>query len=1060
MQRENCEGRTGSQQAGARYAMPRQRKDVVARPRLLSRLHAGVGNGITVLQAPAGYGKTTLLTSFSGELDYEVRWISLDATCGSPEVFAEQLAAALAGGTRTAGRPAVATKPADLQAFVAASVRDETAKHDRPLWLVIDNVHELAESHTSTAMLEWLMFCLPEGAELVLCGREMPLLPDLDERIATGDCLALGRDDLAFDLEEIERAVPPTVSPKEILAATDGWPVGVMAMLASGQVGAAARGGTLNSAAFDRYLSTQVWAGVAEDLKPALLRLSVLPVISKAYVVAELGADVWTLLDRWIGARNFLCETLPGPSLRLNPLLRQFLRAEFERSDPEAHAEACEQVVVCLVKTGHVNEAIETARAGGQTATLAQLLEDHSGALILEGSFSSLWRAFECLPPEMTQERPLLRAVWARLLSHLGNPEEALTRSDAILSEPGIRGAARIHALLARFRSLRLTGQREELLRSVAALRSVEICDDRPVLCELTFTLAEIELSVTRDFEKANRLLRETIAACEEAHVEPLGLLARSTLGQQLAMKGDAPEAVTVLTKAAAGWRKVGRSSNLGWVLNNLGMSHLQVGDFESAATVLKEARQEGVLCGNPRNVAYAIASLAEAEHALGNYQQAREGYEEAIRICAEDAPDETLAALSIAGLAGALLCLGDVQQADFFSRRALLVAIASSNSYELAFCKLQQAAVESVAGNHVVAITEAAEAVALFEKMDAKQSLCVAYYRQAMAYFRANRRPEAQEVLRKLDAIITQPWIASVLIPLLREHPMFAQWAASRNLAGRAFREMIERQSFESEGDAKPVSQEPTQRFPNVVAKSLGSVSVAVGGRDVTDEAWSSVRAKELFFLLLANRGGLRKETAVEHLYPEISPEKCNSAFHSNLYRVRKALFQDSVVKRDGTYLLNPEGNFDWDLDRFNEAIARAQSLPAGSQERATAFQEAIALYDGPFAEAFESEWAQSMRAAAQSQAHESLSMLAGYFAGREDYESAALCMERVLKANRFNEEAAYQLARFRTQAGNPVAALAFMDEYRSAYEEELGSALPARFGTLRAQIAAGAVG
>src|SRR5699024_9852964 len=159
------------------------------------------------------------------------------------------------------------------------------------------------------------------------------------------------------------------------------------------------------------------------------------------------------------------------------------------------------------------------------------------------------------------------------------------------------------------------------------------------------------------------------------------------------------------------GWRNLGRSSNLGWVLNNLGMSHLQAGDFASAATVLREAVAEGEDCGNLRNVAYATASLGDAEVALGNFEAARVHYEEAIRICATDALDESLAALSIAGLSAALLGAGDLQQADFFSRRALLVALSSANSYEIAMCKVQQAAVEFASGNFVVAVQEALEA-------------------------------------------------------------------------------------------------------------------------------------------------------------------------------------------------------------------------------------------------------------------------------------------------------------------------------------------------------------
>jgi two-component SAPR family response regulator len=198
----------------------------------------------------------------------------------------------------------------------------------------------------------------------------------------------------------------------------------------------------------------------------------------------------------------------------------------------------------------------------------------------------------------------------------------------------------------------------------------------------------------------------------------------------------------------------------------------------------------------------------------------------------------------------------------------------------------------------------------------------------------------------------------------------------------------------------------------------------VTVDGREVSDERWASVRAKELFFLFLANRDGLRKEEAVEHLYPELSPEKCNSAFHSNVYRIRRALYQGSVVKRQGTYVLNPEGEFEWDVEQFEAALRQAAAFPAGSAERAERYRVALQLYRGPFAESFYSEWAEALRRRIEDHSQEALSTLGGYYAGREEYESAAACMEELLVRDRFNEEAAYTLAIYRVKAGQAAVA------------------------------------
>ena len=1042
--------------------MPRQRPSLIARPRLLNRLHASIGEGLVVLQAPAGFGKSTLLEQFATdpELQYRVVSIGLDSSCVVPEVFAERVAAALLGDSAFLPASAVG-RTGDLKAYLAASLASAIKASDEPLLLVFDNLQDVGADEATVDLLGWFMEAAEDDVEVILSGRELPPLSQLHERIASGAASVLGSAELSFDAAECETArarCESSLSAEALLAETDGWPVGVLAIL-SGALAADSSLHRQQAASWERYLATQVWQAVPVDLKAPLLRLSLPPIIQPGVARRLTSPAQWRSLVAWLASHDFLYEPVGAEDVRLNPLLRSFLRDEFERSDGPGFAAALGALIDQADREGRIADALEMARTPGQEERLATLLELRSQRLIHIGAFPLLSRAFDAVPSYLLDERPLLAAIRLRVFSHTLRIFEALEGSTALLERPDCRGSARIHAALARMRCLRMLGKHDELFETIKSVRAIGDCDDQGILGEFTYHEAEIELSVKADFHAAERLLRLTIDQCDAARIEPLGLLATSTLGQLLTMRGDAPGAVTMLTRAAQGWRRIGRSSNLGWVLNNLGMAHLQVGDFESALHVLDEARREGLQCENQRNAAYAIASLGDAELALGHWDRAREQYEEAIRICAEDAPDETLAALSIAGLAGALLGLGDVQQADYFVKRAVLVSTASANSFELAHCKLQEAAVESVAGNHVTAIAVALESLTLFEKMDTRTSLCAATYRLALCQFRAGKRQDAQTTLHKLNELIAEPWMTGALTPLVRENPMFAQWAASRNLAGQAFRTMIERGAFNAPEVSETQPEAATVgRFPAVVARSLGQASVAVGGREVTEEDWASLRAKELFFLFLANRSGLRKEEAVEQLYPELPAEKCNSAFHSNLYRLRRALYQESVIKRDGEYVLNPEGSFAWDVEQFDQMVARAEQLPAGSGERAAMYQKAIALYDGPFAEVFFSEWAETVRMRLAERSNAALSAVAGYLAGKNDFEGAASCMERVLQGNRLNEEAAFALATYRNRAGQPVAALAFIDDYRRSYEAEYGERVPERFTQLRERIAAGA--
>ncbi len=1025
----------------------------------MAMLQNAIGSGLIVLQAPPGSGKTAAAAELARTLEgeYTTRWLALDSSCSVPEVFAERFAQALTGGP--VDPISAAGRIGDLKAYVGAVIA-ATSHTSEPILLVIDNVEALGRDETTVDLLGWFIETTPEGFEVVLSGRELPPLADLDERIAAGEITLAGTAELAFDDEELTRLLACASSPlsaAELREASDGWAAGVLAIL-SGTLSASGSHERRQQSAWTRYLGSTVWRSVPAHLQPAMLRLSLLDTIDSRTASRLAGPGAWLTLNSWLSEHDFLYEQLEGNRIRFNPLLRDYLRDLFRMTNSVEFDATVGDLIAGAEREGNLAQAVEFARTAGHGPELAQLLLRHSQPLIHLGAFQLLWRGFEALPWELPAADPLLAAIRARVLAHTGRVEEALAVSAELL-DSGVAGPARIHAVLARMRALRLSGRIEELVTLASSVRVVEDCPDASLVAELDYHEAEIALSAMGDLNRAERLLRQTVERCDPA-THPLGLLALSTIGQLLTIRGDGPNAVNTLVRAAEGWRRGGRSSNLGWVLNNLGMAHLMVGDFESAARTLEEAREEGLHCENQRNVAYATASLGDAHLALGQWQPARERFEEAIKICAEDAPDETLAALSIAGLSAALLGLGEITEADYFIRRALLVAEVSSNGFELAACKLQEAAVESAAGNHAAALQSCHEATALFDEMDARSSATVARYRLALCQFHAGKRGEAHATLVNLGERLTEPWMFGVLVPLVREHRMFAQWAMSHGLTADVFREITHSQTFENDplhasGPAAPASSRP----PVVTARSLGRLSVHVGRRAVSDEAWTSARARELFFLLLEHRDGLRKEEAAELLYPNLTPARCNSAFHSNLYRLRRALYRGSVIKRDGAYLLNPDAVFRWDVDQFRDLLRSAESLPIGSTERADAYERALEVYHGPFADAFFGEWAQAVRFRAEQSANSALAALAGYHASRNNFEAAAGCMERILGADALNEEAAYELAVFRAKAGQAAAAVAFLDSYRHTYETEAGEALPGRFAALRERVATGAI-
>lgn len=268
------------------YQVPRMPVQVIPRPRLLNALHSSIGYGLTVVQAPAGCGKTTLLAQFAADVDFEIRWLSLDRSCQAPEVLAERLARSLTGDAQYP-TPAIAGDMANLRAYVGAAVRLATDLSERPLLLILDSLQEIDGHDECNQLLNWVLSSVPEGTEVILSSRTPVEVDELDDRILAGQVSLVGVQDLVFtenEIGEIVTLLGSDADVSDVFMATAGWPVGVMAILRGALRGNASRHLEM-SEAWERYIVREVWASIPEDASKLLMPLSIAPVID-----AEVGA--------------------------------------------------------------------------------------------------------------------------------------------------------------------------------------------------------------------------------------------------------------------------------------------------------------------------------------------------------------------------------------------------------------------------------------------------------------------------------------------------------------------------------------------------------------------------------------------------------------------------------------------------------------------------------------------------------------------------------------------------------------------------------------------------
>ena len=265
---------------------PRRRRGVVGRPRLTNRLVGRNQPALTLISAPAGFGKTTLLAEWFGG-DGRVGWLSLDARDNDPAVFWSYLVAAIQTVAPGVGQSALSllrSSPSAVEAALAALLNEMEALAD-DLVLVLDDYHVIEAAGVHEAMV-FLVDHLPAPVRLVLATRADPPLP-LARLRARGELLEVRAADLRFTAEEAvtyfneSMGLALTVDDVRALEArTEGW-IAALQLAALSMQGREDVGGFIATFTGDdrfvvEYLVEEVLERQSDEVRDFLLTTSIL----------------------------------------------------------------------------------------------------------------------------------------------------------------------------------------------------------------------------------------------------------------------------------------------------------------------------------------------------------------------------------------------------------------------------------------------------------------------------------------------------------------------------------------------------------------------------------------------------------------------------------------------------------------------------------------------------------------------------------------------------------------------------------------------------------------
>jgi LuxR family transcriptional regulator, maltose regulon positive regulatory protein len=416
---------------------PPTRPGTVPRSSLIDRLARDDSGPIVSVVAPAGYGKTTLLTQWAERNGRAFAWVSVDENDNDPKVLLTYVAEALDAVEPVGGRvfDALASPVSSVPGSVVPRLGAALSSMTSPVVLVLDDVHLLRSSECRAA-LSVLADHVRPGSRLVLAGRDEPPVRVARLR-AEGRITEIGTRDLSLSPAE---AVSLLHSAEVVLGAedvaelhrrTEGWPAGLylsaLAIRAGGSPGSAASFGG-GDRLVTEYVESEFLARISPQHRSFLTRTAVLERMcgSLCEAVLDLPGCAATLAE--LARSNLLLVPLDrrGQWYRYHHLFRDMVLAELERLEPGLIPVLRRRAAAWCLRNGLPEEALEYAMAGGDTDAAAGLVAKLVVPTYRQGRVTTLQRWLGWLDNRGAIKTNPLVAVWAVIVAaETGRPVEA-----------------------------------------------------------------------------------------------------------------------------------------------------------------------------------------------------------------------------------------------------------------------------------------------------------------------------------------------------------------------------------------------------------------------------------------------------------------------------------------------------------------------------------------------------------------------------------------------------------------------------------------------------------